>query len=152
MRRCRCAPVHERAAAAAAAAAAAPGAWGPAPVSARGSRHARAPAPQPLRAGADAQAFESLLAGAGDDDNRRPSARPGAPAAAVGIGSQSKPADEAEDEETSSLLPPVLPLHRGAERFAWAAPDGTLLEVIRRQGVPQGDDAAAGGPGAVAVE
>jgi pimeloyl-ACP methyl ester carboxylesterase len=105
-----------------------------------------------LRAGADAQAFESLLAGAGDDDNSRPSGRPAAPAAAVGIGSQSTAADEAEDEETSSLLPPVLPLHRGAERFAWAAPDGTLLEVIQRQGVPQGDDAAAGGPGAVAVE
>ncbi|KAI8474240.1 MAG: Alpha/Beta hydrolase protein [Monoraphidium minutum] len=84
-------------------------------------------------AGVTSQAFEGLLSGGGPLSAR--AAPPAGHAAA-------DPGAAAEEQ----LLPPVLPLHRGAERFAWAAPDGAPLEVICRRGVAQEGDAAAGAP------
>jgi hypothetical protein len=91
-------------------------------------------------AGADAQAFEALLAAPGHPaaTGASPSNRGGAaasqPASAAAAGATiSSPS--ASIDEGDALLPPILPLHRGAERFAWEAPDGALLEVIYRRGV-----------------
>jgi hypothetical protein len=98
---------------------------------------ARRSGPAPPAAGADAHAFEALLSAGGQPTagaTAVPTVRPG------GRASQAPAEDALAAEEASSLLPPILPLHRGAERFAWAAPDGTLLEVIHRKGVSQDGD------------
>lgn len=98
-------------------------------------------------AGADAHAFESLLA-AGQSSNAAVQDRPVASATTAAAAAAAASVDV---EGTGDLLPPILPLHRGAERFAWAAPDGALLEVIVRRGVLQ-DDSHGGSSGAGALE
>ena len=116
-------------------------------------RQQRRPRCARARAGADAQAFEALLGAADAAAAALPQQRQrGGAAAASDAPDAATAAARAEADEPEGLLDPILPLHRGAERFAWAAPDGALLEVIHRPGVPQDGDAAAaagGGSGVV---